>query len=60
MATPQHPKKERSSDKPQFKTADSDGEESEKGKIGLTPGLAEGDRETVDESIKQHEQKGDL
>ncbi len=29
------------------------------GDPGATPGSAEGDEETVDESIKQHEQKGD-
>jgi hypothetical protein len=35
-------------------------QEEEKFKIGLTPGTAEGDRETVEESIRLHELKGDL
>lgn len=30
------------------------------GDPGVTPGEAEGDEETVEESIRQHEQKGDL
>lgn len=30
------------------------------GDPGATPGEAEGDEETVEESISQHEQKGDL
>lgn len=30
------------------------------GDPGATPGEAEGDEDTVEESIRQHEQKGDL
>jgi hypothetical protein len=30
------------------------------GDPGSTPGVAEGDEETVEESLRQHEEKGDV
>jgi hypothetical protein len=60
MATPQHPNMEHSSDPIQFGYIDLDDQDSGKTKVGLTPGTAEGDRETVEESLRIHELKGDL
>jgi hypothetical protein len=40
-------------------TGDDGGNSNPAGDPGLTPGSAEGDEETVDEAIAQHERKGD-